>query len=278
MALRLLRLRCQAALRQAGWSSYSASTSSSSSSPSSSVFSWAARTLTSTAPASRGWHNDAEEFLTLHNIADNPGARHKAKRVGRGIGSGKGKTCGRGHKGQSARAGRTPRLGFEGGQTPLRLRIPKRGFNNPNALEYEVVGMDKVLDFIKQGRIDPSQLITMKTLRDAGVIGKKIKDGVKLLGRGCQKVDTPLNIEVSKVSAVAKKAVEDVGGNVTTVYYNKLGLRALLKPESFEKKQRPLPQAARPPLRLRDKFESVGRLPAPSSPPTTAAQPEQPTL
>ncbi|GBG68275.1 hypothetical protein CBR_g2823 [Chara braunii] len=203
-------------------------------------------------------------FLPLNRLADGPGASKDGKRLGRGIGSGKGKTAGRGHKGQKARS-RNPRIGFEGGQTPLRLRLPKRGFHNPFAMTFQPVNLWTIVEKVKQGKIDPSQTVTMKTLKDARVIGKKINDGVKLLGRGAHEFDIPLNIEVSRVSATAKEAVEKAGGRVTRVHYNKLGLRALLKPQWFAKKGRLLPRPARPPPRLLGQVDKIGDLPPPHS-------------
>eukprot|EP00262_Sarcandra_glabra_P001754 TRINITY_DN118_c0_g1_i4.p1 TRINITY_DN118_c0_g1~~TRINITY_DN118_c0_g1_i4.p1 ORF type:complete len:291 (+),score=46.71 TRINITY_DN118_c0_g1_i4:223-1095(+) len=203
-------------------------------------------------------------LLSLNDLRDNKGARKKKKRKGRGIGSGKGKTAGRGHKGQKARG--TMKFGFEGGQTPLRRALPKRGFKNPFSLTFQPVGLGKIAKLINSGHIDSSELITMKTLKDTGAIGKQIKDGVRLMGRGAEQIIWPIHLEVSRVTVKAKEAVEAAGGSVRRVYYNKLGFRALLKPEWFEKKGRLLPRAARPPPKQRDKVDSVGRLPAPTKP------------
>lgn len=206
----------------------------------------------------------AYSLLSLNDLRDNPGARKKKKRKGRGIGSGTGKTAGRGHKGQKARG--TMKFGFEGGQTPLRRRMPKRGFKNPFSLTFQPVGLGKIAKLINAGKIDSSELITMKTLKDTGAIGKQIKDGVRLMGRGAEHIQWPIHLEVSRVTVRAKAAVEAAGGSVRRVYYNKLGFRALLKPEWFEKKGRLLPRAARPPPKQKDKVDSVGRLPAPTKP------------
>ncbi|XAR73261.1 hypothetical protein NMG60_11007171 [Bertholletia excelsa] len=206
----------------------------------------------------------AYSLLSLNDLRDNKGARKQKTRKGRGIGSGKGKTAGRGHKGQKARG--TMKFGFEGGQTPLRRRMPKRGFKNPFSLTFQPVGLGKIAKLINAGKIDSSELITMKTLKDAGAIGKQIRDGVRLMGRGAEQIQWPIHLEVSRVTVRAKAAVEAAGGSVRRVYYNKLGLRALLKPEWFEKKGRLLPKAARPPPKQRDKVDSIGRLPAPTRP------------
>ncbi|KAL0346636.1 UNVERIFIED_CONTAM: 50S ribosomal protein L15 [Sesamum calycinum] len=203
-------------------------------------------------------------LLALNDLRDNPGARKQKTRKGRGIGSGKGKTAGRGHKGQKARG--TMKFGFEGGQTPLRRRLPKRGFKNPFSLTFQPVGLGKIAKLINAGKIDSSELITMKTLKDSGAIGKQIEDGVRLMGRGAEHIKWPIHLEVSRVTVRAKAAVEAAGGSVRRVYYNKLGLRALLKPEWFEKKGRLLPRAARPPPKQKDKVDSIGRLPAPTKP------------
>ncbi|GAB4847713.1 hypothetical protein Ancab_026775 [Ancistrocladus abbreviatus] len=204
----------------------------------------------------------AYSLLSLNDLRDNPGARKKKTRKGRGIGSGKGKTAGRGHKGQKARG--TYKFGFEGGQTPLRRRLPKRGFKNPFSLTFQPVGLGKISKLINAGKIDSSELITMKTLKDAGAIGKQIGDGVRLMGRGAEQIQWPIHLEVSRVTVRAKAAVEAAGGSVRKVHYNKLGLRALLKPEWFAKKGRLLPKPARPPPKLQDKVDSIGRLPAPT--------------
>lgn len=203
-------------------------------------------------------------LLRLNDLRDNKGARQKKRRKGRGIGSGKGKTAGRGHKGQKARG--THKLGFEGGQTPLRRRLPKRGFKNPFSLTFQPVGLGKIAKLINAGKIDSSELITMKTLKETGAIGKQIEDGVRLMGRGAEHIQWPIHLEVSRVTVRAKEAIEAAGGSVRRVYYNKLGFRALLKPEWFEKKGRLLPRPARPPPKQLDKVDSIGRLPAPTKP------------
>ncbi|XP_065875870.1 uncharacterized protein [Euphorbia lathyris] len=202
-------------------------------------------------------------LLSLNDLRDKVPRKQKTRK-GRGIGSGKGKTAGRGHKGQKARG--TMKFGFEGGQTPLRRRMPKRGFNNPFSLTFQPVGLGKIAKLINEGKIDSHELITMKTLKDTGAIGKQIKDGVRLMGRGADQIKWPIHLEVSRVTVRAKQTVEAAGGTVRRVHYNELGFRALLKPEWFEKKGRLLPKAARPPPKLKDKVDSIGRLPAPTKP------------
>ncbi|KAK7825132.1 uncharacterized protein LOC112015140 [Quercus suber] len=205
----------------------------------------------------------AYSLLSLNDLRDKVPRKQKTRK-GRGIGSGKGKTAGRGNKGQRARG--SGKLGFEGGQTPLRRRLPKRGFKNPFSLTFQPVGLGKIAKLINAGKIDSSELITMKTLKDTVAIGKQIKDGVRLMGRGAEQIKWPIHLEISRVTVRAKEAVEAAGGSVRRVYYNKLGFRALLKPEWFEKKGRLLPKAARPPPKQRDKVDSIGRLPAPTKP------------
>ncbi|XP_050207421.2 uncharacterized protein LOC126656840 [Mercurialis annua] len=202
-------------------------------------------------------------LLALNDLREKIPRKLKTRK-GRGIGSGKGKTAGRGHKGQKARG--TMKFGFEGGQTPMRRRMPKRGFKNPFSLTFQPVGLGKIAKLINEGKIDSHELITMKTLKDTGAIGKQIENGVRLMGRGAEQIKWPIHLEVSRVTVSAKQAVEAAGGTVRRVHYNELGLRALLKPEWFEKKGRLLPKAARPPPKLKDKVDSIGRLPAPTKP------------
>lgn len=128
--------------------------------------------------------------MTANALWDSPGARRIAKRVGRGQGSGKGKTCGRGHKGTYARAGGKINKGFEGGQSQMSLRFPKRGFrsrrfNNDNDLE--TLNLGRLAYSIEKGDLNPLEPITMKALFDSGVV-TKIKNGVKILGKGADRI------------------------------------------------------------------------------------------
>ncbi|KAJ1480900.1 ribosomal protein L18e/L15P, partial [Baffinella frigidus] len=175
------------------------------------------------------------EQIHLTNLRDNPGSRKKRRRVGRGIGSGRGKTATRGHKGQYSRAGNHGLLGFEGGQTPLIRRHPKRGFHNKHAFlsELAALNVDELMKFVKAGRLDTTKMITMKDLRDCGCIAKTVKKGIKLLSRGTKHIDRAVQVEVSDVSVKAREAIEAKGGTVKVAYYNRLGLRALLKPTKF---------------------------------------------
>jgi large subunit ribosomal protein L15 len=148
--------------------------------------------------------------MKLSDIADNAGSRKKRMRVGRGIGSGKGKTSGRGGKGQTARSGVRIK-GFEGGQMPLHRRLPKRGFNNIFRLEFAEINLDRLQQAIDAKRFDAKDTVTAESLVKAGVL-RRSRDGVRLLGRGELKVK--LNIEVHGASKSAIAAVEKAGGSV----------------------------------------------------------------
>jgi large subunit ribosomal protein L15 len=149
--------------------------------------------------------------MKLNELRDNPGARKRKMTVGRGIGSGKGKTSGRGGKGQKARSGVAIK-GFEGGQMPLHRRLPKRGFNNIFAKDFAVVNLGRVQQFIDAGKLDASQPITTEALFGANVVGKA-KDGIRLLAKGVLTTKASFVVEGASASAVA--AVEGLGGTVT---------------------------------------------------------------
>ncbi len=151
--------------------------------------------------------------MRLNELRDNDGATHAKKRVGRGIGSGKGKTAGRGHKGQKSRSGVAIK-GFEGGQMPIHRRVPKRGFNNYNVKDYNEINLDRIEKAIASGALDASLAVNFDTLLKSGII-KKIKDGVRLLGNG--EINSKLVFEVTGVSKSALKAVEAAGGEVKLV-------------------------------------------------------------
>ncbi len=149
--------------------------------------------------------------MQLNELQDNQGARHRKMRVGRGIGSGKGKTSGRGGKGQTARTG--VRInGFEGGQTPIHRRLPKRGFNNYTRHEYETVNLGSIQKAVDSGKLNASKAINIEVLKEAGLLRKAATE-VKLLAKGA--VTSKLNLEVQFASASAKEAVEKAGGKVT---------------------------------------------------------------
>jgi len=146
----------------------------------------------------------------LEQLSDNKGARKSKVRVGRGIGSGKGKTSGRGVKGQKSRSG-VAINGFEGGQMPIHRRLPKRGFNNISRKEYEVVNFSTLSTLVKEKKLDPKKDITNEVLLSLGLI-KNNKDGIKLLAKG--ELTTAIKIEVNKASKKAIELVEKAGGSV----------------------------------------------------------------
>jgi large subunit ribosomal protein L15 len=148
--------------------------------------------------------------MKLSDIADNAGSRKKRMRVGRGIGSGKGKTSGRGGKGQTARSGVRIK-GFEGGQMPLHRRLPKRGFNNIFRLEFVEINLDRIQQAIDAKLIDAKDTLNAESLVKAGVL-RRARDGVRLLGRG--EIKAKVNIEVHGASKSAVAAVEKAGGTV----------------------------------------------------------------
>jgi large subunit ribosomal protein L15 len=149
--------------------------------------------------------------MNLSEIADRPGARKSRRRLGRGIGSGKGKTAGRGVKGQKARAGAAVK-GFEGGQMPLHRRLPKRGFKNPFARKLNEVNLGRIQQAIDAGKLDPAATVDAEALVKAGVL-RRAKDGVRLLGDGELKAKVALAVAGASKSAIA--AVEKAGGSVT---------------------------------------------------------------
>jgi large subunit ribosomal protein L15 len=151
--------------------------------------------------------------MRLSDLKDNPGATQAGKRVGRGIGSGKGKTAGRGHKGQKSRSGVAIK-GFEGGQMPIHRRLPKRGFNNLFAKDFNEINVGRLQAAVDKKTLDPKKTVTVEALAAAGLIGR-VRDGVRLLGQG--ELKTRLAIEVTGASAGAVKAVEKAGGSVTIV-------------------------------------------------------------
>ena len=148
--------------------------------------------------------------MKLNEIADNPGAKHTKKRVGRGLGSGLGKTAGRGGKGQTARKGGA-KAGFEGGQMPIYRRLPKRGFNKPNQVAYNEVNLSRVQAAVDSKKLDASAPVTSAAMLMAGVISAPL-GGVRLLGKG--ELKAKLNFEVYHATAGAVAAVEKAGGTV----------------------------------------------------------------
>ncbi len=149
--------------------------------------------------------------MKLNELRDNPGAAPKAKRIARGPGSGKGKTAGRGIKGQKSRSG-VAINGYEGGQMPLYQRLPKRGFNKPNRKQFAVVNLGLIQKFVDAGKLDASGEITEDALVASGLVRRKL-DGVRVLAKG--DVSAKLNITVTGASKSAVEAVEKAGGSLT---------------------------------------------------------------
>ena len=148
--------------------------------------------------------------MKLNEISDNAGSSKERMRVGRGIGSGKGKTAGRGVKGQKARTGVAVK-GFEGGQMPLHRRLPKRGFWNPFSTDYNEVNLGRIQQAVDSGKLAAGATVTVETLLAAGVCSKP-RDGVKLLGNG--EISAKLTFEVAAASKSAMAAIEKAGGSV----------------------------------------------------------------
>ncbi|WML55566.1 50S ribosomal protein L15 [Neobacillus sp. PS3-12] len=146
--------------------------------------------------------------MKLHELKPAEGSRKERKRLGRGIGSGQGKTAGKGHKGQNARSGGGVRIGFEGGQTPLFRRLPKRGFTNINRKEYAVVNLDVL------NRFEDGTEVTPELLIESGVV-KNEKAGIKVLANGT--LEKKLTVKAHKFSSAAKEAIEAAGGNTEVI-------------------------------------------------------------
>jgi large subunit ribosomal protein L15 len=146
--------------------------------------------------------------MKLHELKPAEGSRKERKRLGRGIGSGQGKTAGKGHKGQNARSGGGVRIGFEGGQTPLFRRLPKRGFTNINRKEYAVVNLDVL------NRFEDGTEVTPELLIESGVV-KSEKAGIKVLANG--NIEKKLTVKAHKFSSAAKEAIEAAGGNTEVI-------------------------------------------------------------
>ena len=146
--------------------------------------------------------------MKLHELKPAEGSRKVRNRVGRGIGSGNGKTSGRGHKGQNARSGGGVRPGFEGGQNPLFRRLPKRGFTNINRKEYAIVNLDALNRFEDGAEVTPASLL------ETGVVSKELS-GIKILGHGT--LNVKLTVKAHKFSASAKEAIENAGGTTEVI-------------------------------------------------------------
>jgi large subunit ribosomal protein L15 len=149
-----------------------------------------------------------EMMMRINDLSPAKGSKKKRKRIGRGPGSGHGKTSCRGHKGQKSRSGGGPRLGFEGGQMPLQRRLPKRGFTNIFKKHYSIINVKDL------NRFKPNSTLNVEVLKEAGLV-KKIKDGIKLLGNG--EISHPVVIRVDRVSRTAKEKIQAAGGQVEVI-------------------------------------------------------------
>ncbi len=145
--------------------------------------------------------------MQIHELTPAPGSNKPSKRIGRGHGSGQGKTAGKGHKGQKARSGGGVRIGFEGGQMPLARRIPKRGFNNIFAKEYTIVNVGTLNE-----KFEANEVVDAATLFEKGIVKQVAKDGIKVLGNG--ELTKALVVDVAKLTASAKAKIEAAGGKV----------------------------------------------------------------
>jgi len=201
-----------------------------------------ARSFSAVAAGWRPTPTTCVRILALNNIRDVPGAMTRKRIVGRGPGSGLGKTCGKGTKGTYQRH-RLRKRGFEGGQTKLWKRTPKHGFI-PNPATRRVLkplGIMKLLLWIAKGRVDSKQPITMKALKDSRILGGSMKYGVRLLARDHEVFKReypklglpPPRLVVSDVTPKAREAIESVGGSVELVFMSRIPLRAHLKPEKY---------------------------------------------
>lgn len=174
------------------------------------------------------------------------GAVTQYKRLGRGPASGKGKTSGRGQKGQKAR-GKVPKW-YEGGQTPFYKRFPIIGFKRPHRKIYHDINLERIQDFWNTGRIplNPGETLTIKVMKDCGIISGTLKDGAKILANGKEDYNVPLSIEASKASLSAIRAIENLEQKFTAVYHSELGLKAHVDPDYFYLRKGYLPLQARP--------------------------------
>lgn len=151
--------------------------------------------------------------MKLNELSDNEGARKARRRAGRGIGSSKGKTAGRGVKGQKSRSGVAIK-GFEGGQMPIYRRLPKRGFNNPFATDFNIVSIARLEQAVEAGKLDAGKPVTAEALAEAGVV-RRVRDGVRVLADGDAKTKFDLHVAGASKAAVAK--IEKAGGSVTVL-------------------------------------------------------------
>lgn len=180
----------------------------------------------------------------LGTLKPSEGSTKSFKRLGRGPSSGKGKTSGRGQKGQKARGKVKP--WFEGGQTPIYKLFPKVGFTNVHSKTYNELNLERIQSFYEKGLLRSEEILDMRTMKKVGLVTGTVKDGVKILGKGAFNYKVPLKIEASGASQKAIEAIERAGGSFVAKYFNALGLRAHLHPEWFLRKRGRVPLQARP--------------------------------
>ena len=182
----------------------------------------------------------------LSTLKPSPNSTKKFKRLGRGPSSNKGKTSGRGTKGQKARS--HIKSWFEGGQTPIYKLFPKVGFTNVHSKEFVPLNLEKIIEWHRKGRLTlkDGEVLNMKKMKDTGLISGSIKDGVKILAKGQFIYDLPWSIEATCASKKAIAAIEKAGGTFVAKYFSPLGLTAHLKPEWFLEKRGWVPLPARP--------------------------------
>lgn len=192
----------------------------------------------------------------LGNLKPSKGSTHNSVRLGRGPSSGRGKTSGRGQKGQKARG--HVKSWFEGGQTPIYKLFPKIGFTNVHSEKLNILSLNRLVWFHRKGRLQlkPDEVLTMKKMKDFGLVTGSIKHGVKILANGKSGFKLPIKIEATSASQEAIKAIESAGGEFTARYFDRLGLRAHLAPTWFLRKRGRLPLPARPIKRKHIEFYS----------------------
>lgn len=197
--------------------------------------------------------------IKMNTIKPVPGSKRTAKRVGRGRSSGLGKTSGRGQKGNKARTGLLKLVRYEGGQTMLWRRSPKRGFKNFNRKPLETLNVGTLVKFIAAGRLDGKKVITMKELYESKITGN-FKHGIKLLSMGSDlvaRLPIPIRLEVTHASASAREAIEKAGGSVKFIYHSPRSIQYLKNPKNM--KWVPAPSVPPPKKALRYELQTAGK-------------------
>lgn len=192
---------------------------------------------------------EQQPSINLGNIRDNPGARQKEKRVGRGNGSGRGNYCGRGIKGQKKRQGGHVKPWFEGGQTPLFQRLPQHKFPKTWYDNHELVFLAEVQRFVDIGKLDPAQPVNLKELFRVGIIRMPYR-GVRLVAREVELFSSSLDFEVTSCTREAAQLILEKGGTLSLAYYTRPGIEVLLNPDRWLRRDLPLPPFEQPPPRL----------------------------